>query len=179
MIISIDMDGVIADFEKGFLDSFRKKHPERKHIPLNKRTTFYVKEQYPKELQDLVESVYLEPDFYRTLPPIPGSLEAISEITKLGHEVFICTSPLSKYENCVLEKYQWIDEHLGKEWTKKIILAKDKTLIKSDFLIDDKPEIKGIHTPIWEHIIYEQPYNSKENSKKKLNWKNWKSVLKL
>ncbi len=179
MIISIDMDGVIADFEKGFLNKFKEKYPEEKYIPLDKRTTFYMEDQYPENLRELIKSIYIEPNFFKTLPIILGSLEALTEIEKLGHNVIICTSPLSKYENCVLEKYQWIENNFGKEWIKKIVLTKDKTIIKSDLLIDDRPEIKGIHNPVWEHIIYEQPYNSKENSKRRLNWGNWKSVLKL
>lgn len=176
--ILVDMDGVIADFEKGFLKNFRKKYPDKDYITLGKRTTFYVKEQYPKEVQEEVKSIYLAPGFYRSLPAIPGSLEALLEINELGHEVFICTSPLSEYENCVLEKYQWVDEKLGKDWVKKLMITKDKTLIKAEFLIDDKPEIKGAETPVWEHIIYTQQYNLSETSKRRLTWKNWKSVLK-
>ncbi len=97
---------------------------------------------------------------------------------KEGHEVFICTAPLSHYESCVLEKYEWTERYLGIEWTKRIILTRDKTLVKGDFLIDDKPEITGIITPVWEHIIYDKPYNRSVTSKKRLtDLRDWKSVL--
>lgn len=106
-------------------------------------------------------------------------LEALTEMSEKSKEVFICTNPLSKYENCVLEKYRWVDDHLGKEWIKRIIVTKDKTIIRGDILIDDKPEIKGVETLSWEHIIFTQPYNLSVNSKRRLTWQNWKSVLDL
>jgi len=55
--------------------------------------------------------------------------------------------------------------------------VKDKTLIIGDILIDDKPEIKGISTPNWEHIIFDQPYNKNITNKKRINWDNFKEVL--
>ncbi len=178
MIILVDMDGVIADFEKGFLDNYRRLHPNKPYVPLEKRTVFHTKNQYPKELHPIVESVYQAPGFYLSLPVIEGSIEAMLEISK-KHDVFICTSPLSKYENCVLEKYKWVEKNLGKEWVKKIIVAKDKTLVSGGRLIDDNPKITGVKIPEWEHIIYDQPYNRSENSKRRINWKNWKSVLNM
>jgi 5'-nucleotidase len=67
--------------------------------------------------------------------------------------------PLPMYEHCVKEKYDWVAQHLGKEWTMRINLMNDKTLIRGDLLIDDKPKITGLLTPEWQHIIYDAPYN--------------------
>ena len=97
----------------------------------------------------------------------------------MGLQVFICTSPLTTYKNCVLEKYQWVEDQLGADWVNRIILTKDKTLVKADYLIDDKPNITGVESmPAWEHILYDRPYN-REVNKKRLVWTNWKSVLNL
>jgi|SRR3989344_2466124 len=177
MKILVDMDGVIADFERGVLDTYQLLYPDKYYIPLEKRTVFKVKEQYPKNLQKLVEDIYLAPGFFRSLFPIEGGLDALLEMQTKGHEVFICTSPLSKYQHCVLEKFEWVDSYLGKEWVEKIILAKDKTLIRGDLLIDDKPEVKGVETPLWEHILYSQPYNNSTANKRRLTWQNWHQVL--
>ena len=95
----------------------------------------------------------------------------------MGHQVFLCTSPLSEYQNCVLEKYEWVDEHLGPEWVDQIVLTRDKTIVYGDVLIDDRPQIDGAATPTWEHILYDQPYNRTETSKRRLTWANWRSVL--
>lgn len=181
----IDQDGVIANFEQAFLEEYRHRYPKKPYIPLEKKSTFYVTEQYINQFEEgerpsleELQDIYLSPGFYRSLSPIKGGKEALEEMRSMG-EVFICTALLPQYENCVLEKYEWIEEHLGKEWTKKIIVAKDKTIINGDILIDDRPKIDGSNEPSWEHILYEQSYNSHINSKKRINWKNWKEKLNI
>jgi 5'-nucleotidase len=179
MRILVDMDGVLSDFDGEFLKRWRERYPDKFYVPIEERTTFYVKEQYPNELKPLVSEIVGEPGFFRNMMPIHGGIEALAEMDNLGHEVFICTSPLSRYQNCVLEKFVWVEKHLGSNWVNRIILTKDKTLVKGDYLIDDKPEIKGMeNTPSWEHIIYDRPYNRGIN-KRRITWENWKAVLKL
>lgn len=50
-------------------------------------------------------------------------------------------------KNCVLEKYDWVDYYLGREWIRKIILTKDKTLVRGKILVDDRPRISGAMKP--------------------------------
>ncbi len=177
MRILIDMDDVLADFDGEFLRRWRERHPEKMYVPLEERKTFYVKESYPEVLRPLITEIYTEPSFFRALPPVAGAIESVKEMEQMGLEVFICTSPLSMYKNCVLEKYEWVDAHLGSEWVKRIVLTKDKTLVKGDYLIDDKPVITGAESvPMWEHVLYDRPYN-KDIQRKRLTWQNWKQVL--
>jgi len=171
------MDGVIADFDKGVLNTYRNRHPNKPFIPLEQRTTFYVKKEYPKELQPLVEEIYLSKGFYLNLPPVTGSLKALDDMTEKGNEVFICTSPLLENPFCISEKYDWITKHLGDGWTKRVITSKDKTLIHGRYLIDDKPYIKGIRKPNWEHVLYSQPYNRNVSNKRRLDWNNWENII--
>jgi 5'-nucleotidase len=173
------MDGVLADFDGSFLNYWRELHPEKFFIPLEERSTFFVKDEYPDELKPLMSEIIWGPGFFRDMLPIVGGKEALTEMDEMCFEVFICTSPLSTYQNCVLEKFEWVEKHLGSRWVNRIILTKDKTLVKADYLIDDKPEITGVEdTPSWEHILYDRPYN-REVNKKRLTWENWKAVLRV
>lgn len=177
MIILVDMDDVIADFNKGFLEKWKEKYPDKPYVPLEEMATFQIENSYPEEIRPLIRELCEAPGFIKSLQPIEGGLEALKELEKLVDKVFICTSPLKNYKNCVLEKYEWVDMHLGKEWVNKVVLTRDKTLIHGDILIDDNPKIKGTLTPSWEHIIYSQPYNKNETSKRRLTWRDWREVV--
>jgi 5'-nucleotidase len=179
MRILIDMDGVLADFDQEFLQRWKTRHPEKVFVPLEERKTFYIKDSYPEELKSLVDEILLEGSFFREMVPVSGAKEALHEMEASGFEMFICTSPLSTYGNCVLEKYEWVEKYLGPSWVRKIILTKDKTIVKADYLIDDKPEITGAEKiPSWEHILYDQPYN-RDVKKKRITWRAWKEVILL
>ena len=177
MRILVDMDGVIADYDGEFLKRWRERYPNRYYVPFKERNTFYIIDSYPEELKPLAVEILLEPTFFRDMMPMDGAKEALFEMEQMGHEVFICSSPLSTYKNCVLEKYEWVEKVLGPDWVRRIILTKDKTLVKGDYLIDDKPDISGVeNSPNWEHILYDRPYN-RNVKKRRLTWENWKEVL--
>ena len=173
--ILVDMDGVLADYDLGFLNFWRMLYPEEVWVPREQRRSFYIDEDYPEELRNLAEAVPKLRGFYRHLPEMKGAANAMNELKKY-FEVFICTAPHTEYRYCVPEKYAWIDDHFGREWTRKIILTKDKTLVRGRYLIDDKPEIKGSQIPVWEQILYDQPYN-RAADKRRLTWQNWRGVL--
>lgn len=177
MLILIDMDDVLTDFDGEFYRKWNEVHPDKHITPPEERKKFYLMEESPKEYEELIRGIYTAPGFVKSLPEIPGSIDAVKEIASLGHTIFFCTTPLNMYYNCVKEKYEWIEEHIGFEWTKKIILTKDKTLVQGDVLIDDNPEIKGNVKPVWEHIVFDKPYNKHTNHVKRMTWKNYKEVL--
>ncbi len=177
MIILIDQDGPLADFEKGFLEKWRAQFPHEFFIPLHQRKNFYVRDDYPENLRDKVKDLYGAPGFFLGLQPVEGSVEAVKTMYKLGYDVRICSSPLSRYENCVLEKYQWVEEYLGRDFTKRMIFSKDKAIIRGHFLIDDKPVIKGAEEAEWEHVIYDSPYNRDIRKNRRITWNNWRSVI--
>ena len=178
-IILVDMDGVLSDFEGRFLEEWKKKFPHHPHVPLEERETFYLEENYPGGLEKDIKSIFSAPGFFENLDAIPGGKEAITKMQSLGHEVIICTSPISNYENCVLEKYHWVEKNLGYEWTKKMIVTKDKTLVYGDILIDDRPEHVGLKKPVWKHVLFEAPYNKNVPDKQRITWDNWEKILDL
>lgn len=179
MKILVDMDGVLANFEKKFLENYRNTFPDEYFIPLENRINFSIIEAYPEHLRDKVESIYTSKGFFESLDPIEGAIEAIQEMKALKVQIAFCTAPLSQYEHCVLEKYKWIEKHFDFDWTKRIIMTKDKTIVKGDYLIDDRPNIKGLFQPEWKHLLFERIFNQHIKNVEKINWDNWKSVLSL
>ena len=172
----VDMDGVLADFERNFLDAFKSLYPGRPFVPLEERKSFYAEDQYPEDSHNLIKGIMHSKGFYLNMPLIEGSLEAISELSE-KNEVYICTSPMTSNPYCLQEKFDWVLKNLGKSWAKRTIITKDKTIIDANYLIDDRPEVTGVQAPSWEHILYTQPYNIGITSKRRLTWQDWKVVL--
>ena len=177
LTILIDQDGVLANYQESLLCAWRSEHPEKFWIPLSEVTLHDVEKEYPREYRNMLESITLREGFFRGLSPILGAKEALETLLAMGHDIRICSSPKRNYRFCVEEKFAWVDEHLGGAWTERIILTRDKTLVHGDILIDDKPEVTGICTPTWKHILYDQPYNRHLTKQPRLTWANWKETL--
>ncbi|NWS48575.1 NT5C protein, partial [Probosciger aterrimus] len=185
--VLVDMDGVVADFEGAVLRGFSARFPAEPRVELEARSGFSVREQYRGLRQDLaakVASVYESPGFFLGLDPIPGALEALQEMIRMQDtEVFICTSPLRNYEHCILEKYKWVEKHLGPEFVERIILTRDKTVVSADLLFDDKDTITGAEpNPSWEHILFTCCHNRhiqlQAPRRRLLSWADdWKGIL--
>lgn len=93
--IFVDLDGVMADFDKTFPERFLKDH-----VPMTK-----------KEMWDHIHSV---PDFFVNLPLMPGALEMFDEIVYRYGKPFILTAcPSSRYHNVAAQKREWVRNHLG------------------------------------------------------------------
>jgi 5'-nucleotidase len=177
MIILVDMDGVLADFEQGFINIWKVKHPDLPYVPVEERNTFYTYKQYPKELRPLTQDIVRAPNFFAALPPIEGALQGFKELAETGHDIAICSSPLIGNPTGASDKYDWIEENLGDDWVGKLILAPDKTMVRGDILIDDRPEIKGSQQPLWEHVLYDHLYNQEIEGRRRLTWANWREVI--
>ena len=74
--------------------------------------------------------------FFMDLEPIPGALEALSELRML-YDVYILTKPSFYNIHCYTEKAMWIQKHMGFDMLSRLILSPDKSLLKGDFLVDD------------------------------------------
>jgi len=176
-IILVDMDGVLANFDKAVIAILRQEYPEIPVVEPSDRKSFYLADDYPDEYRETIESIYVRPGFYKNLPPFSGAIDAVNLMDNMGFNVFICTSPLTEYKNCVGEKYEWVHTHLGDKFVKRVILTKDKTLVRGTILIDDKPHITGGLIPEWKHVIFDAPYNRHANGFHRITWGNWQDIL--
>ncbi len=171
------MDGVLADYNLGIEKELKRRGMWTPDI--NELKHFYYKDNCPPEYELILETIHRQKGFTFELEPISGGKEALEKMVELGHEVRICTAPFGDYQITMPEKLAWAEYNIGKGWTKKLIIARDKTFIRGDILIDDKPEIKGIMTPTWEHVLYDWHYNREVVGKRRLTWDNWREVLEI
>lgn len=178
--ILVDMDGVLAWWEKAFINEMRANVP---HIPVmdfGTRTSEDKAFIHEVLTNPEAQSVLSKPGFYRNLLPVEGGKQALEEMLEAGFDVAICTAPSTKNLYCGTEKMEWVREHLGEEWLQRLIITRDKTRVKGDYLIDDKETVTGSQNPEWEHILYTQSYNRSVLDKRRLNqWSDWRALFEM
>ncbi|MEP1230028.1 MAG: hypothetical protein ABJG88_05080, partial [Litorimonas sp.] len=95
--IYIDMDGVLCDFEGAF-------KRDKKALPNN---------PYPQSRQG----------FYQELEPIRGAVEAMRTLLSAEKiDPYILTAPSLYNPLSYTEKRLWVENHLGFEWVKRLII---------------------------------------------------------
>ena len=177
MLLLIDQDNVLADFTRVvYTEMCARGHRERA-LPPAKQTAYPLEHHYPPDLHGELRTIYTAEGFFRSLPPIEGAIQAVKEMAAEGIDVRICTHPIQAYRNCVGEKYEWVERHLGAEFTTRMVLTRDKTIVAGDALIDDNPRITGSRTPSWQHIVFDQPYNRAVPGPRLKGWADWRDVL--
>lgn len=151
-VVLVDMDGCLVDWDRGFLHAWNGRTPvDRRHYEMERCVP-------AGRFQEAV-ALFESEGFFQGLPEMPGGVDALKRLVNSGFEVLICTSPVASSRYCAQEKWEWVREHLGDEWLKRLILTCDKTTIRGDFLIDDKPAISGSQQPLWNQILFDAPYN--------------------
>ena len=177
MLLLIDQDNVLADFTRVLYTEMCARGHRDRACPPPKQTTYPLEDHYPPDLLGELKAIYTAEGFFRSLPPIEGAIQAVREMVAEGIDVRICTHPIQAYRNCVGEKYEWVERHLGTAFTTRMILTRDKTIVTADALIDDNPDITGSRTPSWQHIVFDQPYNRSVAGPRLKSWANWRTVL--
>jgi len=120
-ILYIDMDGVIADFDKA-IKSFC---PD---IHTGDYETSY------KRVNNICEA---NPDIFHTLPPIDGSIETVKKLFDL-YDVYFLSTPMWNVPNSFTGKRIWLEAHFGKLAEKRLILTHRKDLAIGHYLVDDR-----------------------------------------
>ena len=123
--IFIDMDGVLADFEKGM-----RKHPG------------YIEGmEAPDEL----------PGVFDNLEPIENAIESVNLlIADPRFDIYIASAAPWNNVGSLPSKRLWVEKHFGDKLKKRLILTHHKQLLLGDYLIDDRKkngagEFKGEH----------------------------------
>ena len=161
-ILYIDMDGVIADFDKSILLYCKDLNTSEDYQDVKKRDA---------KIDHICETI---PDFFQNLLPYDGAIEAVHRLFEL-YEVYFLSTPMWDVPHSFTGKRIWIEKHFGKLGKKKLILTHRKDLNIGDYLVDDRirngaGEFKGMHIqfgtdefPDWE-VTLKYLQNNAEDS---------------
>jgi len=166
--IAIDMDGVLADTESQYLTYYEKEHGVR----LTKAAFHNVPEDEYLPNGSIFKYLYT-PGFFRDLSVIEGAIEAVKALQE-KYDIYIVSAamefPLSLYE-----KKEWLAEHFPFIHWHNIIFCGDKSIIDTDFMIDDY--CKNLDSCKGKPILFTAGHNASITHHERVN--NWKEVLEL
>jgi 5'(3')-deoxyribonucleotidase len=114
IVVYIDMDGVMVDFESG------------------------VKKLGPEDLEKYKDRYDNVPGIFATMDPMPGAVAAYKELMS-RYTVYFLSKPCWKNPSCYTDKRNWIAKHVGEFHAQFLILSPFKWLSLGDYLIDDRP----------------------------------------
>lgn len=156
MIILLDMDGVMADFNAAALEMYNFLTNENVVVEQIKTPQTGKHVGDPTLLRKIVES----PGFMRNLQPIDGAIEGVEYLHGKGHDIVF----VSNATNCPTsghEKRDWLKYYFSKVWKyAPLILTKQKYRVRGDVLIDDDPKnFVGLHEST-KALLYNHSYNA-------------------
>lgn len=114
-ILYLDMDGVVADFEKSILN----------YCPELNTAPEYSDEKQRDAKIDLICAT--EPEFFHNLLPLEGAIEAVSQLFPL-YDLYFLSSPMWGVPESYNGKRIWIEKHFGILSKKRLILSHRKDL---------------------------------------------------
>lgn len=178
--VNWDMDDTSFDWTGHLNKRLEQEFPDLKTIPRTEQKDWWCHKNYPEEYHKRINDIWREPEFYANLEPMPGAQAAFWWLLKNKFEVHFVTTPVPGANRglCMKEKYDSLVKHFNEKAAQWLIPAYDKTMVIGDFLIDDRPDIKGRYQLIPQHLLFDQNHQYNINhpdakDKPKINWDNF------
>ena len=132
--IAVDLDGIVADLHKAWLDLYNAEHGHGTVVEDLKHWDMHANVQIGQEIYKYLE----HPGLYLGLQPLPGALDSLAELHDEGHQIHII-SAASKSEQTAADKLVWCREHLPFVRRQFLTISHQKHRFVSDVFIDDSP----------------------------------------
>ncbi len=165
--IAVDMDGVLADSEAQFLRWYEKETG----IKVDRLTFIGVPENECLPDKTAVKRYVNTAGFFRTLPLIEGGVEALKKLME-RFDVYIVSAAM-EFPLSLFEKKQWLEEHFPFISWKNICFCGDKSIIHTDYLIDD--HIRNLDSFRGTPLLFSAAHNANVTHHKRHN--NWAEIL--
>jgi 5'(3')-deoxyribonucleotidase len=165
--VAIDMDGVIADTETQFINWYELDYGVKiyPHEILGREEN----EMFPDK--EAARKFAFTPGFFRTLPVMPGAVEAVQTLME-NFDVYIVSAAM-EFPQSLPEKLEWLHENFPFIGWRNIIFCGDKSVINTDFMIDD--HIKNLDYFKGKPIMFHAFHNVNHNHHHRVN--NWKEAV--
>ena len=166
--IAIDMDDVMADTHAKFVQLYLNGEAPRLTLEeLQEKTFNELLEE--KEYKSLFKQVY-EPGFFRDIPVMEGAQDVVARLYG-QYDVFVASAAM-EFPNSLREKHDWLNEHFPFISWKRYIFMGDKSVLNTEYLIDDMPY--NLATFQGEGLLFDGVHNRHETAYRRV--KSWQDV---
>lgn len=166
--IAIDMDDVMTDAAGRFIEIYRQEfNDDLSDLRLPGRT---LQNTVPPARLAAVNQFPHRPDFFKDMDIKENCREVVKKLQE-QYEVYVVTAAM-EFEHCLNHKYNWLKNHLPFiPWT-NIVFCGNKSIISTDYLIDDlERNLKSFTgTP----LVFTAGHNTHLTAYTRLN--NWQEV---
>lgn len=125
-ILYVDMDGVLANFDKKVLEINPSIITLSSHAP-----------NYEKRSKMVVKVMTDNPRLFLDLDPIEGSVEAVKRLWPY-YDVLFLSTPCWIVPESYMDKRHWIQRYFGDAAKDRLILSQRKELNLGEYLVDDR-----------------------------------------
>lgn len=159
LVILVDMDDTIENMLDAWLEIVNEQYGY--NVDREQILVWNVAAAYPGLTQEQVYDVILHDEFWEKVRPIPYAPEALKHFMDMGHELYLVTA--TPYESVVGKMEQVIFKYFPYISWDRVIITRNKQMLKADILIDD-----GFHNHQggdYIKILVDAPYNRAFDSK--------------
>jgi hypothetical protein len=164
MILSVD--GVVADFVGHLLAQVGSTRQREEIVELD------VFKFLTPEQQETASALLASPDFWLSMPLIPGALEGVQTFQLRGHEIIWATTPWLPCREWEWARRTWIKQHFSAR-DEDIVVLFEKQLLTGEFFVDDRPESVLAWQRANAHgvaFLYHAPHNAEFMWPQRLDW---------
>ncbi len=168
MKIAIDMDEVLADPTAKFIQLYNRDYGIQLNLKTEAGSEFY--DHIPVRIRNKWIDYINEKGFFRDLPLIKGSVEAVKQL-QTKYDIYIVSAAM-EFGNSLEDKYNWLQEHFPFIGWQNIIFCGHK-IVNTDIMIDDR--IKNFNNFKGRPLLFSSPHNMLITAYERVN--NWQEVL--
>jgi 5'-nucleotidase len=166
--ILVDMDGVLVDIYTTFFELHERETGEKLAL---------------KDIAGLLEADAFTnqrkwvsaPGFFRNLPVMPGSREALLHLSNVYKIVVV--SLATEFPYCMTDKLLWLNDNFPFLSWQQIVFCGDKNIIEADIMIDD--HFKNLDNFKGKTILFTQPHNILIKDTRHTRVNSWAEIEKL
>jgi len=165
-IIGVDFDDVIGNLVSTWLDNYNRDNDDNLSEKDIKSWDIGLYTKIGKEIYDYLK----HPSLYDDVKPVLNSFFGVSSLINMGYRVVFITASTTEQSG---RKYTWLSENGYINSKSDYYEAVDKSLIATDYLIDDNPE--NVINAYGQGVVYTREWNKSLIGYPRVN--NWMEVI--